>query len=244
VYGIRVPATARQLDDSHDGYRIRGYTIQELAAVYKDWMSTDGWIFDAESAKSIRICPRKRPHIGYITQSIYVKPTNPPTTIAVVIGNFDGKPGNKRDLRVYQHRQRTTIFPADPSNFGGPATLLDAGRAAPLGCGRSQLTHDELRAAASDDSAISSAATSRCRRLTERRSGSQGSAISSYRISASSSLATGTCSSTATWEQSFCASEAVGQIAHHGSSGASGRLSDAVPLAGASTLAIAPPARW
>ena len=33
--------------------------------------------------------------------SIYVKPTTPPTTIAVILGNFDGKPGNKRDLEVY-----------------------------------------------------------------------------------------------------------------------------------------------
>ena len=43
----------------------------------------------------------ERPHIGYITQSIYVKPTTPPTAVALIIGNFDGKPGNKRDLKVY-----------------------------------------------------------------------------------------------------------------------------------------------
>lgn len=42
-----------------------GYTIQELTAGYKDWMSSDGWIFDAE------------------------------------YGHLDGKPANKRDLRVY-----------------------------------------------------------------------------------------------------------------------------------------------
>jgi hypothetical protein len=42
----------------------------------------------------------ERPHVGYITQSIYVKPTAPPSTIAVIIGNFDGKPGNRRDLQV------------------------------------------------------------------------------------------------------------------------------------------------
>ena len=43
----------------------------------------------------------EQPHIGYITQSIYVKPTAPPTTVAVIIGNFDGRPGNKSDLRLY-----------------------------------------------------------------------------------------------------------------------------------------------
>jgi predicted nucleic acid-binding protein len=101
VHGIPVPATALQLDDSQDGYRIRGYTIQELTAAYKDWMSTDGWIFDAEFSQLDPYLSEERPHIGYITQSIYVKPTNPPTTIAVIIGNLDGRPGNKRELRVY-----------------------------------------------------------------------------------------------------------------------------------------------
>ncbi len=101
VFGIPVPTTAQRLGDSRDGYRISGYTIQELTAGYKDWMSTDGWIFDAEYSQLDPYLSEERPHIGYITQSIYVKPTDPPTTIAVIIGNFDGKPGNKRDLRVY-----------------------------------------------------------------------------------------------------------------------------------------------
>ncbi|CAB4592312.1 MAG: PIN domain-containing protein [Actinobacteria bacterium] len=101
VLGIPVPTTAQRLGDSRDGHRISGYTIQELTAAYKDWMSTDGWIFDAEYSQLDPYLSEERPHIGYITQSIYVKPTDPPTTIAVIIGNFDGKPGNKRDLRVY-----------------------------------------------------------------------------------------------------------------------------------------------
>jgi predicted nucleic acid-binding protein len=101
VLGIPVPTTAQRLDDSRDGFRISGYTIQELTAGYKDWMSTDGWIFDAQYSQLDPYLSEERPHIGYITQSIYVKPTDPPTTIAVIIGNFDGKPGNKRDLRVY-----------------------------------------------------------------------------------------------------------------------------------------------
>ena len=101
VLGIPVPATAQPLDDSRDGYRISGYTIQELTAAYKDWMSTDAWIFDAECSQLDPYLSEERPHVGYITQSIYVKPTNPPTTIAVIIGDFDGKPGNKRDLTVY-----------------------------------------------------------------------------------------------------------------------------------------------
>jgi hypothetical protein len=64
-------------------------------------MFTDGWIFDAEHSQLDPYLSEERPHIGYITQSIYVKPTTPPTTVAVIIGNFDGKPGNKRDLTLY-----------------------------------------------------------------------------------------------------------------------------------------------
>lgn len=99
LFGIPVPRDARALDN--DGFRISGYTIQELTAAYKGWMSTDGWIFDAEYSQLDPYLSEERPHIGYITQSIYVKPTTPPTTVAVIIGNFDGKPGNKRDLTLY-----------------------------------------------------------------------------------------------------------------------------------------------
>lgn len=101
VHGIPVPAAAQPIDDSTDGFRVSRYTIQELTAAYKDWMSTDGWIFDAEYSQLDPYLSEERPHVGYITQSFYVKPTTPPTTVAVTIGNFDGKPGNKRDLLVY-----------------------------------------------------------------------------------------------------------------------------------------------
>ena len=101
VHGIPVPAPSQVIDGAGDGYRVSGHTIQELTDAYKDWMSTDGWIFDAEYSQLDPYLSEERPHVGYITQSIYVKPTTPPTTIAVIIGNFDGKPGNKKDLRVY-----------------------------------------------------------------------------------------------------------------------------------------------
>ena len=101
VHGIPAPATSQRIDGTSDGYLVSGYTIQELTVAYKDWMSTDGWIFDAEYSQLDPYLSEERPHIGYITQSIYVKPTTPPTTIAVIIGNFDGEPGNKRDLKVY-----------------------------------------------------------------------------------------------------------------------------------------------
>ncbi len=101
VHGIPVPGTSTPTGDSGDGYRVTGYTIQELTAAYKDWMSTDGWIFDSGYSQLDPYLSEERPHVGYITQSIYVKPTTPPTTIAVIVGNFDGKTGNKRDLKLY-----------------------------------------------------------------------------------------------------------------------------------------------
>ena len=101
LHGIPIPSTAEPLSSTGDGYRVAGYTIQELTTAYKDWMSTDGWIFDSEYSQLDPYLSEAQPHVGYITQGIYVKPTTRPTTIAVIIGNFDGKPGNKKDLRVY-----------------------------------------------------------------------------------------------------------------------------------------------
>ncbi len=92
---------AEPLDGAAHGFHLSGYTIQELKAAYKDWMSTDGWIFDADYSQVDPYVSEEQPYVGHLTQSIYVKPTTPPTTIAVTIGNFDGRPGNKRDLRLY-----------------------------------------------------------------------------------------------------------------------------------------------
>ena len=101
VHGIPVPSTAEPVDGAGDGYRVTAYTIQELTVAYKDWMSTDGWIFDAEYSQLDPYVSEELPLLGYITQSIYVKPTTPATTVAVIIGNFDGRPGNKRDLKLF-----------------------------------------------------------------------------------------------------------------------------------------------
>ena len=64
-------------------------------------MSTDGWIFDAEYSTLDPYQSEERPHVGYITQSIYAKPTTPVTTVAIIVGNSDGKPGQKQDLKIY-----------------------------------------------------------------------------------------------------------------------------------------------
>lgn len=101
VHGVPRPAAAVALDQEVSGYRLGGSTIQELTAAYKDRMSTDGWIFDADYSVLDPYVSEEQPHVGYLTRAIYVKPTDPPTTVAVIIGNFDGQPGNKRDLRLY-----------------------------------------------------------------------------------------------------------------------------------------------
>ena len=64
-------------------------------------MSTDGWIFDSDYSHLDPYLSEATRHLGYITNAIYVKPTSPPRTIAVIIGNYDGRPGNKKDLRVF-----------------------------------------------------------------------------------------------------------------------------------------------
>ena len=99
VLGVPVPLSAAE--EASGGYRVRGHTIQELTAAYKDWMSTDGWIFDADYSHLDPYLSEATRHLGYITNAIYVKPTSPPRTIAVIIGNYDGRPGNKKDLRVF-----------------------------------------------------------------------------------------------------------------------------------------------
>lgn len=101
LHGVPIPIKAEPLEGADDGFGLMGFTIQELTAAYKDWMSTGGWIFDSEFSHLDPYLSETEPHVGYITQSIYAKPTTPPTTVAIIIGNLDGKPGNKKRLKVY-----------------------------------------------------------------------------------------------------------------------------------------------
>lgn len=75
LHGIPAPVTSKRINGADDGYRVSGYTIQELTRACKDWMSTDGWIFDAEYSQLDPYLSEERPYAGYITHSIYVKPT-------------------------------------------------------------------------------------------------------------------------------------------------------------------------
>ncbi len=99
--GVPLPTSAKRLPNSNDGFRVSGYTIEELTSAYRDWMFADSWIFDAEYSNLDPYLSEEQPHIGYITQAIYVKPTTPPTTVAITIGNLDGKPGDKQQLKLF-----------------------------------------------------------------------------------------------------------------------------------------------
>jgi uncharacterized protein len=100
VFGIPVPATATPKADGVGQFMVDGIgTIQEFTAYYKDYMSTDGWIFDAEYS-ALEPYQSEDRHLGYITNSIYVKPTDPITTVAIIVGNADGLPGHKRHVTI------------------------------------------------------------------------------------------------------------------------------------------------
>ena len=68
---------------------------------YRDWMAIDGWIFDADFGNSDPYAMEEQPFAGgYFAQLFFVKPTTPPTTVGIVIGNADGRPGHKPDLTI------------------------------------------------------------------------------------------------------------------------------------------------
>lgn len=103
VFGIPIPDDATRDPNSEfspDRFLTSIATIQEVTAFYKDYMSSDGWIFDQEFSALEPSAAEDR-KLGYITNAVYTKPTLPVTTVSIIIGNADGKPGHKRDLALY-----------------------------------------------------------------------------------------------------------------------------------------------
>jgi predicted nucleic acid-binding protein len=102
IFGIPLPNNATP-DPSRAGFvRTAGVgTIQDLVDFYRDWMAIDGWIFDADFGNSDPYAMEEQPFVGgYFAQLFFAKPTTPPTTVAIVIGNTDGRPGRKQDLTI------------------------------------------------------------------------------------------------------------------------------------------------
>lgn len=102
LFGIPLPRDATP-DPDRAGFvqAVDIGTIRDLVDFYRDWMAIDGWIFDADFGSSDPYAMEAQPFIGgYFAQLFFVKPTSPPTTVGIVIGNADGRPGHKHDLTI------------------------------------------------------------------------------------------------------------------------------------------------
>jgi hypothetical protein len=100
VFGIPMPDDSTPVSNSQYPTDLVGCeigTIQEVTAFYKDYMSSDGWIFD-QQCSALEPYEAEDKKVGYLTQCFYAKPTDPVTTVGIIVGNADGKPGHKRRL--------------------------------------------------------------------------------------------------------------------------------------------------
>lgn len=103
LYGIPIPAGWLRDPERKGDFRIvdRAGNVHDLVRFYRDWMSEDGWIYDAEYSTPDPYTMEQQPQGGYFVTLIFVKPTTPPTTIAIILGPADGQPGH--------NKQRITI---------------------------------------------------------------------------------------------------------------------------------------
>ncbi len=102
VFGIPLPRNATP-DPDRAGFTLAVDvgTIQDMVDFYRDWMAIDGWIFDADFGSSDPYAMEEQPFAGgYFAELFFTKPTAPPTTVGIVIGNADGRPGHKHDLTI------------------------------------------------------------------------------------------------------------------------------------------------
>ena len=102
VFGVPLPRNSTP-DPDRAGFTLAVDvgTIQDMVDFYRDWMAIDGWIFDADFGSSDPHAMEEQPFAGgYFAQLFFTKPTTPPTTVGIVIGNADGRPGHKHDLTI------------------------------------------------------------------------------------------------------------------------------------------------
>ena len=138
---LRHPAAARRAtaDPDRAGFTLAVDVgaIQGMVDFYRDWMAIHGWIFDADFGNSDPYAMEEQPFAGgYFAQLFFTKPTTPPTTVGIVIGNADGRPGHKPDLTI-------SIAQIPTTNCRDAHSGLT--RAAALRTRRSQDTDDDLR---------------------------------------------------------------------------------------------------
>ncbi len=103
LYGIPIPAGWLRDPERKGDFRIvdRAGNVHDLVRFYRDWMSEDGWIYDAEYSIPDPYTMEQQSRGGYFVALIFVKPTTPPTTVAIHLGPADGQPGH--------NKQRITI---------------------------------------------------------------------------------------------------------------------------------------
>jgi hypothetical protein len=84
-FGIPAPS---DIEARTAGWTTSGATLAELAAFYKDYMSTDGWVLDAENSEFDPEAAARR-GLGYTSLAYYAKNTDPVTTVMIHVHNVD-----------------------------------------------------------------------------------------------------------------------------------------------------------
>ncbi len=120
IFGIPLPRDATPDPDRAGFARAVGVgTIQDLVDFYRDWMAIDGWIFDADFGDSDPYAMEEQPFAGgYFAHLFFTKPTMPPTTVGIIIGNADGRPGHTRDLTIHISRTPDEDLPRRSLRLG------------------------------------------------------------------------------------------------------------------------------
>ncbi len=98
VYGIPIPDDAK-LEPESASFSTHVGTVVEVANFYKDYMSSDGWTFDAEySTLNPREADRRK--LGYAATATYCKVTDPITTVIIYVGT-DDRAADSTNLRMF-----------------------------------------------------------------------------------------------------------------------------------------------
>jgi hypothetical protein len=100
VYGIPIPDDAR-FEPENDIFSSHVGTVLEVANFYKDYMSSDGWIFDAEYS-TLDPQEAERRKLGYAATATYCKVTDPITTVIIYVGTDDRR-ADSTNLRMFIH---------------------------------------------------------------------------------------------------------------------------------------------
>jgi len=99
IYGIPLPDESDRAGDlSVASVRCRaGGSLEQVTAFYKDYMSTDGWIFDADASEVDPGVNEER-NVGYCSWCCYSQPSRPVRTVNISV--WQEGPKGSADLRI------------------------------------------------------------------------------------------------------------------------------------------------